>query len=210
MDRLYIQKLFTSRVAGDAALYVGELGRMFFGQEDGILRLSNGSTPGGIIVGGGNNTPPISMVVSSLAGTIIGDIDGINNTFILPSIPVQNSLIWQVNGIIQTTFDYSIDNNLVTTNNPPQNTDVLAANYLMASGIANCIVASSLAGTIIGDINGINNTFILPSIPLQHSLLWQVNGVIQDITTYTIIGSVVIMNIAPQSTDVLSVNYLHI
>lgn len=55
-EGLYFQKLFTSRNAGNANVYVGEAGRMFYDQTDGLLRLSDGETPGGIIVtspGGG-------------------------------------------------------------------------------------------------------------------------------------------------------------
>ena len=49
----FLQKLFTSRLPANAATFVGEEGRMFYDQSDGILRLSDGVTPGGIIVGGG-------------------------------------------------------------------------------------------------------------------------------------------------------------
>lgn len=52
----FLQKLFTSRVPADASTFVGEDGRMFYNQADGILRLSDGVTPGGIIVGGGGTS----------------------------------------------------------------------------------------------------------------------------------------------------------
>ena len=49
----YTQKIKASRIITNANVFVGEIGRMFYDQADGILRLSDGHTPGGIIVGGG-------------------------------------------------------------------------------------------------------------------------------------------------------------
>jgi len=47
-DRLH--KIYSSRVYTSANTYVGEAGRLFYDETDGILRLSDGATPGGIIV----------------------------------------------------------------------------------------------------------------------------------------------------------------
>lgn len=46
----YFHKIFSSRAPGNANLYVGEIGRIFYDQATGILRLSDGKTPGGIII----------------------------------------------------------------------------------------------------------------------------------------------------------------
>ena len=46
--------LWTSKSGGNAATTVGRAGEMWYDSSDGILRLSNGVIPGGIIVGGGS------------------------------------------------------------------------------------------------------------------------------------------------------------
>ena len=47
-----VRTLWTSKSGGDAATTVGRAGEMWYDSSDGILRLSNGVIPGGIIVGG--------------------------------------------------------------------------------------------------------------------------------------------------------------
>lgn len=47
--------IFTSRRSNsNANIFVGEVGRLFYDQDIPILRLSDGSTPGGIIIAGGS------------------------------------------------------------------------------------------------------------------------------------------------------------
>jgi len=54
-SEVYLQKIWSSRVNGaNANVFVGEAGRLFYDQNTPLIRLSDGVTPGGIIVAGGN------------------------------------------------------------------------------------------------------------------------------------------------------------
>ena len=51
-----IQKLFTSRANGtNGNIYVGEWGHMFYNEQTGNLRISDGVTPGGNPIALGSN-----------------------------------------------------------------------------------------------------------------------------------------------------------
>lgn len=80
----YIQKIVSSRMGGNANIFIGELGRMFYDQDDGIIRLSDGKTAGGIIVSngsGGNSGPSSGIMVFDSGGAT--PIDVSNQEFIL-------------------------------------------------------------------------------------------------------------------------------
>ena len=66
------QKLFTSRVPIDPAVFIGEAGRMFYNESNGELRISDGKTPGGLpstiqtnIVAGFSNTATYALTAST-------------------------------------------------------------------------------------------------------------------------------------------------
>jgi hypothetical protein len=68
------QKLFTSRLNNQpAGTYIGESGRMFYHEDTGELRLSDGVTPGGlpILSGGGTVTLVGDITASGTTGTNI-------------------------------------------------------------------------------------------------------------------------------------------
>jgi hypothetical protein len=78
-----IQKLNTSRSVATRSTYVGEKGRLFYDETDGILYLSDGRTPGGILISGGSaaagtltgNTLASGVISSSL--TSVGTLTGL-------------------------------------------------------------------------------------------------------------------------------------
>jgi len=49
------RKIKAGLVNSDIDQFIGEVGNLFFDIETGVLRLSNGVTPGGVIVSGGTN-----------------------------------------------------------------------------------------------------------------------------------------------------------
>ena len=69
----YTQKIKSSRIVAEASTFVGEDGRIFFDQADGILRLSNGVTPGGIIVGGSGSGNAVILDCGSASALPIDD-----------------------------------------------------------------------------------------------------------------------------------------
>lgn len=77
--------------------------------------------------GGGSSYTPIQA--SSVAGTITGAIPG--STFVLPSTPVANSLLLQVNGQVLTpNLGYTISGVTITVATALQSGDSINANYL--------------------------------------------------------------------------------
>lgn len=79
----YTQKIVSSRIVGNANVFVGELGRMFYNQNDGIIRLSDGITPGGIIVSSGSGGGGISSGTMQFDSGGAAGIDISINEFIL-------------------------------------------------------------------------------------------------------------------------------
>lgn len=66
-------KMWSSRVnVGDVEEFVGEAGKLFYDEDDKILRLSDGSTPGGIPLTGGLGEAVLDKVQSaqSLSPTV--------------------------------------------------------------------------------------------------------------------------------------------
>lgn len=58
-----LQQLFTSRKPYDAETFVGQEGKLFYNESNGVLRLGDGSTPGGLPI-------PITLATSSFAGSV--------------------------------------------------------------------------------------------------------------------------------------------
>lgn len=68
-----VQKIKSGRIQANADEYVGNVGTLFFGEDAGDLRLSDGSTPGGISLsfggGGGGN-----YVLPTASATVKGGV----------------------------------------------------------------------------------------------------------------------------------------
>lgn len=57
------QKIFSSRLNNQpASTYVGESGRIFYHEDTGELRLSDGVTPGGLPIAGGSGSSSIQLI----------------------------------------------------------------------------------------------------------------------------------------------------
>ena len=82
-----IQKIFTSRSVANIDTFVGEIGHLFYSETDGVLRLSDGRTPGGSsifnkLVNGnysatldasGNFTVPGNLTVQGTTTTVVNE-----------------------------------------------------------------------------------------------------------------------------------------
>ena len=88
-----IQKLNTSRSVATRSTYVGEKGRLFYDETDGILYLSDGRTPGGILISGGAGGDYTLPVATStvLGGVKIGSNISINSGVISVAAPFSGS-----------------------------------------------------------------------------------------------------------------------
>ena len=78
-----LSKIIASTDLGDAATYVGQPGTIFWDAATSVLRISDGSTPGGVTVGGGST--PGYLALPSRNGTQFnigggGTLDGIRMT----------------------------------------------------------------------------------------------------------------------------------
>jgi hypothetical protein len=65
-----IQKVNTSRSVANRSTYVGEKGRLFYDEADGILYISDGRTPGGTLISGGGGSYTLPTASSSVLGGV--------------------------------------------------------------------------------------------------------------------------------------------
>jgi hypothetical protein len=94
----WVRKVRAGLVKIDSSVFVGEDGDIFFDIDDGSLRLSNGSTPGGITIAAGidgSYSPPTASTTTK--GVV--KIDG-------TTIDINNEVISVRNGVV-TTGSYS-------------------------------------------------------------------------------------------------------
>jgi len=169
-----IQKLFTSRVKNtNGNTYVGETGRLFYDEQDGDFRLSDGHTPGGTIIfpdlvfGHGN--------ISVYNALINGNLTVHGNTYTLNNI--------NVNNISTTTNALSVTGNASFTGNTFFYGPVTDVGNLLVTGtatftgiIANIVTKTSaytitnLDYTILGNAFTGNFTVSLPVTPMVGTL----------------------------------------
>ena len=68
-----IQKIKSGRIITvDATTYVGERGTIFYDESTGLLRLSDGVTPGGLLVTAGGGSAPAGNVDGGGPATVYG------------------------------------------------------------------------------------------------------------------------------------------
>lgn len=116
-------KIFSSRLNFPADQYVGEAGRMFYHEDTGELRLSDGITPGGLpIIFKGSATLTANIVVKSSTYnftnadfTILANASAGAFTINLPASPV--------NGELSNIKKIDSTNNIVTINGNGYNID---------------------------------------------------------------------------------------
>ncbi len=103
----------------------------------------------------------------------VGNVDGVNNSFVLNNTPIfPLNLKVNVNGVLQqANIDYRLSGNVITFIVPPSaNSSVLT--YYRNTSILNLSTYNYVDAIIpSGNINGINNTFTLPTIPSPPSSL---------------------------------------
>jgi hypothetical protein len=81
-------------------------------------------------LGSGSGSAITAVQASSGAGTITGSIPG--SVFTLPSTPMANTLLVQVNGILLTVgLGYNITGAVITLAQALQTGDSIAANYFI-------------------------------------------------------------------------------
>jgi len=165
-----IQKLFTSRVKNtNGNTFVGEAGRIFYDEQDGDFRLSDGHTPGGLllvpdIVFGHGNLSIYNLLVN-------GNLSVKGNTYTYNQV--------NVNNISTTTNALSVTGNASFTGNTfffGPITDVgnlVVTGTSTFTGIAANIVTkstsytiSSTDYTILGNASTGNIVFSLPTSPV--------------------------------------------
>ena len=69
-----MRKLWTSKSQGDAATSIERIGDIWYDSNDGVLRRSDGITPGGIIMAGGGSVPIEEMVYTKRIDFISDDL----------------------------------------------------------------------------------------------------------------------------------------
>lgn len=136
-----IQKIRSGRVTSLVAdEFVGEIGQIFYNEELGDLRLSDGITPGGVLLatGGGGGTPLLPATTTRLGGIKVGSgllitLNGVlsidpasipsnynlptASTSVLGGVKVDGTSITITNGVISATPVTSISGNAATVTN---------------------------------------------------------------------------------------------
>jgi hypothetical protein len=102
------QKFFTSRVQTDPTAFIGEVGRMFYNEETGAIRISDGITPGGVAatieihsVTDFSNTATYAKFAGTATHAAFADVSGFANSFNTNTL-VANATNAQTAGTVTT------------------------------------------------------------------------------------------------------------
>lgn len=138
-----------------------------------------------------------------------GLVNGVNIKFALDTIPVANTERLFLNGIRQLkNTDYTIALDTISFSLPPEAGDLVTVDYMKSLPIVGNYYFNV---TPTGDINGINGQFIVDySIEPPTSRIY-INGIRQYLTTdYTVSGNIINFVVAPETNDVIIVDYINI
>lgn len=193
----FIQNLFTSRDNNtDLATYVGQLGRIWFDPVTNAFYVSDGITPGGILIGlsgaasvGGNTTE----VQFNNAGTFAGNpnlrFDGSNLYIGANIIPVVNSIIslgsdtQRFKDIFLSNASIHIDSSTISANTdgvalrPPLGGTVFVPNLAVAGG--NIVSSTNTIPPIVNSL--ILNSLVDYSSGQGDNLIPPIYGITQTV-----------------------------
>lgn len=146
--------------------------------------------------------------------SVFGTVDGINNIFTLPNVPVPaSSIMFFVNGVLQsqgTGSDYTLLGNTVTMNYVPNVGSILTATYTYQPPPPTGN-NTQLMEVPSGDVDGVNMVFTIANTPIpSDSLMFFINGVLQRqglAYDYTLAGTTITTVTAPPSGSTILVSY---
>jgi hypothetical protein len=120
-----------------------------------------------------------------------GDVDGINNIFVLAEIPYSNSLRLFVNGQLQVVgLNYTISDNVIAFVDAPISGQKVRAYYRFSDITSSILRADN--ETPSGIVDGANYVFTLTYTPTTGSLSLYVNGKMQFLgVDYNLSGNVI-------------------
>ena len=140
----------------------------------------------------------------------VGDIDGVNTTYVLAHKPVLGSEHIYLNGLLieDQNNDYSISDSTITFSNPIlPGMKLTSTYYYESSDPVKVFVDKEQPG---GNLDGINTTFVLNHTPVEESEHIYLNGILQENGgDYTIDGSIITFTEAPLSTMKLRCTYYY-
>ena len=122
-------KIKSGRVVGDRGVltYVGEEGHLFYSQDDNVLRISDGVTPGGIPLSGGSGGSAFSITNISYFTNDIGYLTATNLTGYATELWIQNQNYLTVGAFSITNVSY-FNNNIGYLTSSTVNTYTTAKN----------------------------------------------------------------------------------
>jgi hypothetical protein len=136
-----------------------------------------------------------------------GDTDGENFIFQLTNAPIQFSEHMYLNGLLQKRGednDYIIIEDMVYFIEPPYENSLIVCSY-SAQGYTEIINESPA-----GDIDGVNNVFILKYLPIINTEHIYLNGLLQvsgQDSDYVLIGNKLSFFYAPPENSIIKVDY---
>lgn len=96
-----IQKIKSGRVVTvNVESFIGDKGILFYDEEEGSLRLGDGRTPGGVLIGGGAGYVLRPATATRLGGVKIGDNISVNTTTGVISVATPTDLLSVLTSII--------------------------------------------------------------------------------------------------------------
>lgn len=137
---------------------------------------------------GGTGT--MSIQTNSLSGTI----DGVNKTFTVSNTIAYPILVVLANTDYQYLVDYTVSGNSITMGTAP---DISLAGQPFFMVYATSSPAVIYTETVSGIINSVNQTFTVPTTIATPILLVLANASYQNIVDYTVSGTTITMNVAP-------------
>lgn len=138
-----------------------------------------------------------------------GLVNGVNIKFALDTIPVANTERLFLNGIRQLkNTDYAIALDTISFSLPPEAGDLVTVDYMKSLPIVGNYYFNI---TPTGDINGINTTFTVDYTIEPPTSRVYLNGIRQYLVTdYTVSGNTIAFIVAPETDDVIIVDYINI
>ena len=160
------------RNTDDGTSRIGQLDRLWYSSTDNTIRIGDGVTPGGILVGGGGGVINISFPPQANHAGEFLQTDGTNVkwasvplTYTLPvatdtvlgGVKVGTGLVVTNDGILSAPYTYTL----------PVATDTVLGGIKVGSGleITNDGILSAVAGTQFGNIDGGGPTSVYGGIP---------------------------------------------
>jgi hypothetical protein len=154
----------------------------------------------------GSSSGFIKKLVEDVHNEIpLGEINGVNCIFKLQNVPLLGSEHIYLNGVVQRRgTDYDIVNEYFILSEPPFSGESVICSY------GKTTLREILNEVPVGEINGLNNRFVLNNIPIHQSEYIYLNGILLikgEALDYTIENNILYLNEYPNRGELITCTY---